>query len=100
MIRPRTLPRFLVAFPLALVVGFVGMVSTSLIGWSVNVDASAFGRVMEAKWLLTVSAVAGGATGALLTWAFTSRTLILLGGALLGMLPALLKASAFFTDAY
>jgi hypothetical protein len=31
--KPRTLPRLLVALPLALVVGFVGMVSTSIIGW-------------------------------------------------------------------
>ena len=76
------------------------MVSTSLIGWSLDVDASAFDRVMGDKWLLTISAVTGGATGALLAWAFTNRTFILLGGALLGMLPAVLKASAYFTDAY
>lgn len=90
----------MVALPLALVVGFVGMVSTSLIGWSSEVDASAFDRVLEDKWLLTISVVAGGATGALLAWAFTNRTFIILGGALVGMLPAILKASAYFTDAY
>lgn len=52
------------------------------------------------RWLLTASAVAGAATGALLTWAFTNRTFILLGGALPGCIPALLKASAFYTNAY
>jgi len=76
------------------------MVSTSLIGWSLDVDASAFDRVMGDKWLLTISAVAGGATGALLAWALTNRALILLGSALLGMLPTILKASAYFTNAY
>jgi hypothetical protein len=65
-----------------------------------DVDASAFDRVMGDKWSLTISAVAGGATGALLAWALTNRVLILLGGALLGMLPAILKASAYFTNAY
>lgn len=76
------------------------MMSTSLIGWSLDVDATAVDRVMADKWLLTISAVAGGATGALLAWAFTNRTLILLAGGLLGMLPAILKASAYLTDAY
>ena len=76
------------------------MVATSPIGWSVDVEASALGRVRADRWLLTASAVAGAATGALLTWAFTNRTFILLGGALPGCIPALLKASAFYTNAY
>ncbi len=97
---PRTLPRLLIALPPALVLGFVGLVSTSLIGWSVDVDASALDRVIADQGLLTLSAVAGGATGALLGWGFTNRTFVLLCGVLLGMLPAILKASAYFTDAY
>lgn len=100
MIQPRTLPRLLIAFPLAFLLGFVTLVTTSLIGWSLDVDASAFDRVADETWLLAISAVAGGATGALLAWAFTNRTFILLGGALLGMMPAMLKAKAFFTNAY
>lgn len=100
MTQPRTLPRLMVALPSALLLGFVGMVSTSLIGWSLAVDASAFDRVVGDRWLLTISAVAGGATGALLAWAFTSRIFILLVGALLGMLPAVLEASSYFTGRY
>lgn len=100
MTQPRALPRLLVAVPLALVAGFVAMVATSLIGWSLDVHASALDRVMADKWLLTISAVTGGATGALLAWAFTNRTFILLGGTLLGMMPAILKASAQFTSSY
>ena len=76
------------------------MVTTSLIGWSLDVDASAFDRVVGDKWLLTISAAAGGATGALLAWVATNRTGILVGGALVGMVPAILKTSAYFTNAY
>jgi hypothetical protein len=50
--------------------------------------------------LLAISAVAGGGTGALLAWSLTSRTFIVLGGALVGLVPALIKASAYFTNAY
>lgn len=90
----------MVAAPPALVLGLVALVSTSLIGWSADVDASAIDRVWEDRWLLTVSALAGGGTGVLLTWGFTNRTFVLLGGALCGVMPAMLKASAYFTGAY
>lgn len=88
------------AFPLAFLLGGAALMATSLIGWSVDVEASALERVSGDKWLLAISAVAGGATGALLAWALTSRTLIVLGGALVGVVPALIKASAYFTNAY
>lgn len=90
----------MVAIPLASVFGTVALVSTSLVGWSLGVEAKAIERVWGEKWLLTVSALAGGCTGALLSWGFTNRRFILLGVALLGVMPAMLKASAYFTNAY
>ncbi len=100
MTRPRTLPRLLVAVPLALVAGLVGVVSLSLVGWSLQVDASALDRVVDDLGLLVTAAVAGGVTCALLAWVLTDRVPVLLVGVLMGMAPAALSASAFFTDAY
>ena len=76
------------------------LVATSLIGWSVDVEASAFDRARADKWLLAISAIAGSATGALPAWALTNKAVIVIGGALVGMAPARMKASAYFTNAY
>ena len=100
MTRPRTLPRLLVAVPLALVVGFVGVVSLSLVGWSLETDASALDRVVDDLGLLVTSAVAGGVSCALLAWVLTDRVPVLLAAALAGLLPAVFSASAFFMAAY
>lgn len=97
---PHIPSRLLATLPLALLFGFVGMVTTSLIGWSFDVDASPIERVGEDRWLLMISAGTGAAAGTILAWAFTNRRSVLLGAALLGTLPAVLKASAYFTAAY
>jgi hypothetical protein len=76
------------------------LVATSLIGWSVAVDASALHRVGDDTRLLLASALAGGGAGALVAWVLTNRALVLVAGALIGMAPTFLKASAYFTSGY
>jgi hypothetical protein len=76
------------------------LVATSLIGWSVEVDATPAHRVGDDTWLLLTSAVAGGGAGALVAWVLTNRTAVLVACALIGMVPAFTKASAYFTSAY
>ena len=98
--QPRTPARALAAIPVALLLAAVALLATSLVGWSVDVGASPVERVADDGWLLLASAVAGGGAGALVAWVFTDRAAVLGAGVLVGMTPALLSASAFFTHAY
>jgi hypothetical protein len=97
---PRTLARLAYAVPLALPLAFVGLVAASLVGWSLDPDASLVQRVWSDKWLLLTSAFAGGAAGAILARAFSSKSTWRIVGAAIGVLPAFLKTSAYFTSAY
>lgn len=100
MTNPRTLTRTRGVIPLALLLAGIAVLATSLMGWSTDVDASALERVSDDKWLLLISALGGSGAGALVTWALTNRVAVLVAGALIGMAPALIKASAYFTHAY
>jgi membrane protein YqaA with SNARE-associated domain len=100
MTRPRSWARALAALPAAVLLASFALVATSLIGWSVEVDASALHRVGDDMWLFLTSAMAGASAGALVAWVLTNRAAVLLAGALIGVTPALLKASAYFTSTY
>jgi hypothetical protein len=100
MTQPRTWARALGGLPLALLLAGAALVATSLIGWSVAVDASPLHRVGADAWLLFTSAIAGGAAGALVAWVLTNRVAVMVAAALIGMTPALIKATAYFTSAY
>ncbi|HET8961389.1 hypothetical protein [Nocardioides sp.] len=97
---PRAGARALVAFPFACLLAGTALIATSLIGWSLDVDATPVDRVRDDLGLLITSAIAGGAAGALVAWAFTTRAALLAAGALVGMTPAFIQASAYFTGAY
>ena len=97
---PRTWARALGGIPLAFLLASIAVVATSLIGWSAEVDASALHRVGDDAGLLLTSAIAGGGAGGLVAWVLTNRAAALVAGALIGMTPAFIKASAYFTNAY
>jgi hypothetical protein len=98
--QPPTPARALAATPVVLLLAGIALLATSLVGWSVDVEASPAERVADDGWLLLASAVAGGGAGALVAWVFTDRGAALGAAALAGMTPALVSASAFFTHAY
>lgn len=100
MTQPLTWARALGGIPLAFLLASISLVATSLIGWSVRVDASALQRVGDDAGLLLTSAIAGGGAGALVAWVLTNRAAALVAGGLIGMTPAFIKASAYFTHAY
>lgn len=100
MTRPQTCGRALGAIPLAFLLAGIALVATSLIGWSIDVDASAVQRVGDDTGLLLISGLAGAGAGALVAWVLTDRAAVLVAGALVGMVPALIRASAYFTSAY
>ena len=100
MTQPRTWARALGAIPLAFLLAGIAVVATSLIGWSVDVDASPLQRVGDDTWLLLTSGIAGAGAGTLVASLLTNRAAVLVAGALVGMTPALIKASAYFTNVY
>ena len=97
---PRAGARALVAVPFAFLLAGTALMATSLTGWSLDVGASPLDRVWDDAGLLLTSAIAGGGAGALVAWVFTTRSSVLAVGALVGMTPALVSASAYFTGAY
>lgn len=96
----RTRPRLLLLLSIAGLLGLATLVAVSLIGWSSDVDATAFERVEAEGGLFAIAAIAGGCAGLALAWAFTNRALLVAFGAVAGLIPAVTKASAYFTNAY
>lgn len=78
----------------------MGVFALFFIGWSIQPEDAPVERVAQDKGLFLAAAVTGGLSGALLTWAVTYRRAAIMTGALVGTLPALLSASAYFTDLY
>jgi hypothetical protein len=88
------------AIPVAPLLAGTALVATSLIGWSVDVDASGLHRVGDDAELILISAIAGGVSDAVATWLVTNKAPALVAGAPIGMLPASFTASAYCTNAF
>lgn len=49
---------------------------------------------------MVTGALAGAGTGAVFAWGLTNRVLFLLAAAVLGIVPAIARVAANFTDAF
>ena len=91
--------RLAIALPLAFILAVVGLVAASLTGWGFETEALDQLR-RDAAWLLVVAA-AGASVGGLVAWGAAARRRLVIGlVAAAGLLPAVVLASAYFTDRY
>ena len=91
--------RFVFAVPLAVIVGFVGLVALTLTGWGFETEPIDQLR-RDAPWLL-VAAAAGATAGGLAAWGVAGkRWFWILLAAVAGLLPAAVMVTAYFTDRY
>jgi hypothetical protein len=86
------------AITLAVLLSAIALIALWLTGWGVPTTPS--GELMRDSFQLVIAGLAGSLAGLLVVWAFTDRRAILLAAAVVGLLPAITRATAIFTGAY
>jgi hypothetical protein len=91
--------RLVFAVPLAVIVGFIGLVALSWAGWGTETDPLDQLR-RDAPWLLVVAA-AGASAGGLVAWGLVGKRWFWIHlTAAASLLPAAVTVTAYFTDMY
>ena len=91
--------RFVFAVPLAVILGFVGLVALSWTGWGTETDP--VDQLRRDAPELLVAAAAGASAGGLVAWGVAGRRWFWIQlAAAAGLLPAVVMVTAYFTDRY
>ena len=93
-----SLSRSLFAVPVATVLVGVAWFAVAMTGW--GRPTTPLGELRRDSTSLLVCALAGGLAGFLLARVLTDRRAVLVAAATVGCLPAVLRTTAIFTDAF
>ena len=91
--------RLLIGVPLVALLAFVCLISIAWTGWGFETDPAAQ-LLRDAPWVV-LAGLTGAGAGAVLAWAVVGRRgWAVAVGAAIGVLPAAVMVTAYFTDAY
>ena len=91
--------RFVFVLPFAVMLGFIGLIALSWTGW--GTETAPMDQLRRDAPEVVVAAVAGASAGALLAWGIAGKRWFWMHiAAAVGLLPATVMVTAYFTDTY